>query len=387
MVEIQTASSDKQAFETFVQSLLDQGGVGSFGKIHLVSILSDGDNTALGALMSKATSIIESVITSRLSRDEVWQRVSLGKYLMLFPRLSDSEGALKAAAISREIKERLFGQSVGKFKVSVQVLPLSVLKGRPPATAAKSMETVLDAHSARNSVVLQVLYQPLWDAGNQCIIGNRAITRREFQGHELFDDAVQFAGEQDPIAIDRNDSILSAIGSKSINPGIVFMPQAINNHTLTNLQEWTLKIGQLVETCPDGLVVELTGAIAGLSHQKIRDVVTAAKDGGAKVGVRIFPEPDLAKFLKECGISYLCFNEDQAKAAGFTHSALYALLAVVAHEVRGLDFALCLWNASTGQDIKRARSLDFTLFSGKPVGKNQATMANPGLYPTSKVFL
>ncbi|ARJ67982.1 hypothetical protein WV31_02265 [Magnetospirillum sp. ME-1] len=379
--------TDRDAFEAIIGTMLEHGSPGSFGRIHLVSVLPDAPGAALGAALPKALSIAEHIIQRRLAPEDACVPLEPGKYMLLFPGLSDAEGMVKATAISREIKERLFGQSSGHINVTVQVLPLDRLKHRPAAAALPAMETVLDTHERHSSVNLQVVFQPVWDAAAQAIVGNRAMTRRQFQGHELLDDAVQLAGEQDPLARERNANLQHAVAASPTNQGLVIMPQALNDHTMADYHVMTAEIRHLTAFCPGGLMVELTGAVSSASRTRLRDVIRAVLAGGAMVGVRIFPEPEMARFLKECGVSHLCFNEAQAKQAAFTHSALYALLSVVAHEVRGVGLELCLWNTSSGQDIKRAATLGFTLFSGTPFGASRPSMVPPHGWPTSKVFL
>lgn len=379
--------TDREAFEAIVRTMLERGNHGSFGRIHLVSVLPDAQDSPLGAALPKALSIAERIIQRRLSPEDACVPLEPGKYMLVFPGLGDTEGMIKATAISREIKERLFGQSSDHINVTVQVLPLDRLKHRPAAAALPAMDTVLDTHERHASVNLQVIFQPVWDAAAQAVIGNRAMTRRQFQGYELLDDAVQLAGEQDPLARERNANLRHAVAAAPANRGLVIMPQALNDHAMTDDHVTTTEIRHLTAFCPEGLMVELTGAVNSVSRSRLRDAIRAVLAGGATVGVRIFPEPEMARFLKDCGVSHLCFNEAQAKQAAFTHSALYALLSVVAHEVRGVGLGLCLWNTSSGQDIKRAVALGFGLFSGAPFGASRPTMVQPHGWPTSKVFL
>ncbi|CAA7618011.1 hypothetical protein [Magnetospirillum sp. SS-4] len=380
--------ADRQAFEAIVRSMLERGGDGSFGKIHLVSVFSDGTEGTLGGALPKAITIADRIIHARLSREDACVQLSPGKYMLVFPGLSDAEGTVKATAISREIKERLFGQSAGNITVAVQVLPLSRLRRRPAAAALPAMERVLDTHERQAAVNLEVVFQPVWDSAREAVIGSRAVTRRRFQGHELFDDAVQLAGEQDPLAQERNASLQQAVMHEGgATAGLVVMPQALNDHTMTDTRALRAGIAEITARCPQGLMVELTGAVGAVPQSRLRNVIHAVRGAGAEVGVRVFPELEMARFIKGCGADYLCFNEAQAKMAAFTHSALYALFAVVAHEVRGTGLRLFLWNASSGQDVKRAQSVGFSLFSGPSIGANRPDMVEPHPWPTSKVFL
>lgn len=379
--------TDAEAFESLIRAALEKNGGGSFGRIHLVCVLPDSEASALGASLPKAIAMAERIIRRRLSADDACLPLEPGKYMLVFPGLTEAEGNVKAGAISREIKERLFGESgSGHFSVTVQMLPLERLRGRPIAPSPSAMETILDTHAHHTALALQVVFQPVWSVERQAIIGNRAVTRRVFQGQELLDDAVQLAGDQDPMARDRNVALRRAVALAHASEGMMIMPQALNDHTMTDLNRVTEEIRRLKAFCPGGLMVELSGGVAATAHTRLRDVIRSLRAGGAEVGARIVPEAAMARFLHDCGIGHLCFNEAQARQASFTHSALYALLAVVAHEVKGSGLGLCLWNASNGEDVKRAAALGFSMFSGLPFGANRPHPAQPAGRPSSSVF-
>lgn len=379
--------TDAETFESLIRAALEKNGGGSFGRIHLVCVLPDAEASSLGASLPKALAMAERIIRRRLSADDACLPLEQGKYMLVFPHLTEAEGTVKAGAISREIRERLFGESGGgHFSVTVQMLPLERLRGRPPAPSLPAMENILDTHAHHTAMALQVVFQPVWSVERQAIIGNRAVTRRMFQGQELLDDAVQLAGDQDPMARDRNVTLRRAVALAHPPEGLMIMPQALNDHTMTDLDRVTEEIRRLTAFCPGGLMVELSGGVAATAHARLREVIRALRAGGAAVGARIVPEPAMARFLHDCGTSHLCFNEVQAKQAAFTHSALYALLAVVAHEVKGTGLGLCLWNASSGEDVKRAAALGFAMFSGLPFGANRPHPAHPAGRPSSSVF-
>jgi hypothetical protein len=379
--------SDRETFEATIRHMLESGVSGSFGRIHLVNVLSSPDGNAQVSSMHKALLIAENVIQRHLAPEDACVSPEAGKYMLVFPGLNDIEGSIKATAIAREIKQRLFGQASAPINVTTQILPVERLRMRPAAEALPAIDIVLDSHERHAGIQLQVIFQPVWDSSKQAIIGNRAMTRRQFQGHTLFDDAVQLAGEQDPLAHGRNDNLRKAVAAHSARSGIAIVPQVLNDHAMTDEHEITADIHHLKNNCPGGLMVELTGAVGSTSRKRLRDCIRAIMAGGASVGVRIFPEIEMARFLKDCGVSYLCINEAQAKQASFTHSALYALLSVMAHEVSDTGLGLCLWNTSSGRDVKRAAALGFSLFSGATVGASQANMVEPHEWPTDKVFL
>ena len=375
---------DQRAFESLVSSLLAEGAEGSFGKVHIVSIGPGNDEAHWRRLMPKVIGIAENILHSRLNPDDACLAVQPGHYMLVFPRLSEAEGAIRAAAITQDIREHLFGQGDGGIEVSSQVLPLSRLRARPAAQAAETMDKVLRQNEKQAALTLDVMYQPVWDADAEALVGNRARIRRRFNGQELFEHAVMFGGEQDRMAVEANARLRLAVPAG--NGGFFFLPQAINDHAMIDDLSVATDIGGLVARRPKGLVVELAGAVASVARPRLRHTIRAILDAGAEVAIRTIPEVESARFFRDCGVGFLCLNEAQIRAAGLTPSAIYAYFTVIAHDVGNLGFRLCLWNATSPADIKRARALGFCLFSGASIGPTETRVAAPCVWPSGKVY-
>jgi hypothetical protein len=378
--------SDPQAFEAIAASLLGIQAPGSFGRLHMVTINHGDDEAAWNRIQPKATAIAENIIGSRLSPDDACLRMARGQYMMLFPTLSETEGLIRASAIANEIKARLFGEADAGLEVAVQVLPLSRLKARDAATAVEAMSHVLSNHEKQNGIDLDVVFQPVWSTSRQEIVGNRARIRRRFNGRELFENAILFGGEQDPLAVGANTILQRSSMRAAKTGGVLFLPQAINDHAMTDETQVTESIRPLV-TCRQGpLVIELAGAVATASHKHVRQIVRAILASGAKVAVRTVPDMETAKFLRDSGVDFLCLNLAQVRIAGLTTSAILALITVYAHEVQGLGLQLCLWNSEVSANVKRAVGLGYALFSGPVIGPHGETAVAPHALPTYKVF-
>ena len=378
--------TDSVAFETLAASLLTEQKPGSFGRLHMVTI-SHGDNEAVwNKILPKATAIAESIIGSRLSRDDACLRMARGQYMMLFPNLSEHEGLIRASAIANEIKVRLFGETDMGLDVAVQVLPLSRLKARDAATAVAAMDHVLSNHEKQSGINIDVVFQPIWSAARQEVVGNRARIRRVFNGQELFESAVLFGGEQDPMAPEANTILQRSAMRAAKTGGVLFLPQAINDHAMTDADQVEESIRPLVIARQGLLVIELAGAVASTPHLQVRRIVRAIIAAGAKVAVRTVPDMETAKFLKDCGVDFLCLNVAQVRMAGLTPSAILALITVYVHEAQGLGLQLCLWNSAVSNNVKRALGLGFVLFSGPTIGPHTEQAISPHPLPTYKVF-
>lgn len=382
----QTIYSDRREFEAMVSSLLATESPGSFGKLHVVTISHGDDEAAWTRLLPKAASIAESILHARLGNGDSCLKMADGQYLLLFPHLSEREGIVRAAAIAQEIKQRLFGQTKSTLEVSVQVLPLTRLKPRAAANAVDDMDNVLKRHAKQSGIDIDVVFQPVWNQPQQAVIGNRARIRRHFNNYELFEAAVLFGGEQDPLAVDANAILCRAAHHAAKVPGVLFLPQAINDYAMIDDAETAVIVRDLVRGRAGPLVIELAGAVASVAHSRLRETIQTIHTAGAKVAVRTIPEVETSKFLRECGVEYLCLNEAQVKMAGLTPSAIFALFTIIAHEVRGLGFQLCLWNAGLSQDVKRAIPLGYSLFSGPVIGAHATKPAAAHPLADFKVF-
>ncbi|KIL97907.1 hypothetical protein CCC_00968 [Paramagnetospirillum magnetotacticum MS-1] len=378
--------TDRHAFETLAASLLKSNPSGSFGKLHVVTV-DHGDNEAEWArILPKAAMIAESIIGSRLSHDDVCLKIGQGQYMMLFPSMSEQEGLVRAVAIASEIKGRLFGETGGGIDVTAKVLPLTRLQQRGAVTAAEAMDNVLTRHSLHNGIDLDVVYQPVWSASRQEVVGNRARIRRHFNGQDMFENAVLFGGEQDPLAVDGDAVLLRSASHLARIGGVLFLPQAINDHAMTDVVQIAAQIRPMVELRKGPLVIELAGAVASIAHGRLRQTIATILDCGAKVAVRTVPDVDTAKFLAKCGVNFLCLNVAQIRMAGLTPSAILALATVFAHETRGLGFQHCLWNSTVPNNVKRAVDLGFELFSGPVVGEHGEVAVAPHALPSGKLF-
>ena len=378
--------TDSRAFETLAAALLGAQSSGSFGRLHMVTINHDDDEAAWARILPKATTIAENIIASRLSRDDACLKKGPGQYMMLFSRLSEQEGMVRASAIAQEIKGRLFGETGGALDVLVDVLPLARLKARDAATAVTAMDTVLNNRAKQNGIVLDVVFQPVWTAFRQEVVGNRLRIRRMFNGHELYENAILFGGEQDPLAVDADAILLRAAIRAAKCGGVLFVPQAINDHAMTDETQISESVRRLVSACQGQVVIELAGAVASLARGRLRRTIHAILGAGAKVGVRTVPDVDTGKFLADCGTDFLCLNVAQVRLAGLTPSAILALATVCAHEVRGFGLQLCLWNTEVSHNVKCAQGLGYTLFSGPAIGPHGTEPVKPHPLPAARLF-
>jgi hypothetical protein len=378
--------SDKTAFEALVDTLLTTNSGGSFGKIHMVTIGHGDDESEWQRLLPKASTIAERILHDRLGPEDACLSIAPGQYMLLFPSLTEAEGAVRAMAIAQEMRARLFGQAQHHVEVSVQVLPLSRLRPRPAAQAVEAMDKVLVSHSRQTGIDLDVVFQPVWSARKEAIVGSRARIRRRFNGREIFGNAVLFGGNEDPLALDVNLRLRRAVMRLKTDGSLLILPQVVNAHVLEDMEDFALQVGQAIAGREKAVIVELTGAVGGLPHTKLRQVIGAISARKAIVAVQMIPEPESARFLRQCGVSHLCLNEAQAHQAGFTPSAVYALFTIVAHETTGLGFQMCVWNAALPGDVKRAAGLGYGLFTGDAIAPHALSPATPQPWPADKIY-
>lgn len=371
------AFADRTTFEHLVQTLVTEGQNGSFGRLHVVSIkplLNQGD---WQRLMPKVTAIAEHILHQRLGPTDSCLPLTVGQYLLLFPTLSESESRIRAAAIAREIRQHLSGTASQHLEVAAETMPLSVLRHAPAQANLDGVRTALEAGHPPTGIRLAVDMQPVWHLPSAAVVGSRARTRRDFGDQTRYEHSVLFGGEDDPLANTVNTHLAQAGAAFRPDHGLLFLPLIVNRHTLAA----PLGLSPYLETLKDAntpnVVLELVGSLARLSRPTLRAVISTIRSQRFRVAVRMVPDRETAKFLRDCGAEFLCFNQMQAHQADFTPSAIYALYTLVSHDLGDLGFHLCLWNADLPEDIKRAAALGFTFFSGIPVGTTAAIAVPP----------
>lgn len=367
--------TDRSTFEHLIQSLIADGENGSFGRLHVVSIKPLLDQDDWQRLMPKVTAIAEHILHQRLGPTDTCLPLAPGQYLLLFPSLSEGESRVRAASIAREIRHHLSGTASQHLEVAAEVMPLSILRQAHTPPTLDSMRTTLEAGHPPSGIRVAVDHQPVWHLQREAVVGSRARARRDFGEQVRYENAVLFGGEDDPLATTVNTHLAQAGAAFPADHGLLFLPLVLNRHTLAA----PLGIMPFLDTLRHGnnanLVVELVGSVARLSRPTLRAAISAIRSRRLRVAIRMVPDRETAKFIRDCGAEFLCLNQMQAHQADFTPSAIYALYTLVSRDLGDLGFHLCLWNADRAEDIKRAAAQGFTLFSGTPVGASAAAAA------------
>ncbi len=378
LASMENPLTNRVLFEQLATQLVAENGTGSFGKLHLVSVLPHLPNTDWARLMPKIGSITEQILETRLGVSDACLRLGQGQYMLLFPHLSEAEGRVRAQALSQEIRQHLIGAANGALDVMTEVLPLARLRScldGAHGNLLEQMEAAMRLSAQPHGIALSVDYQGVWDAQAERCTGSRARIRRDFGDTTIYESGVLFAGDNDPLAVDVNQRLCHAATLFPSDKGVLFLPVAINGHTLNQPGGLEAFAHTAQERLGTRLVLEMAGDLGDVSRSLLRDTIRMFKSMNIRVAARVLPERDTAKFLRDCGVEFLCLNEAQAARAGFTHSALYALFTLVTHDVADLNYRLCLWNASSAEDVRRAVNLGFQYVTGLPVGRSTPTPA------------
>lgn len=375
-------------FEALVENLLASDPVESFGRLHVVTLADSRDDPDWKRKLPKFRAIAEAVLKARLARDEAFFPSAPGQYVLVLGRLGEAEGAVRAAAIAREIRGRLFGETGRDREVTARIVPLARWGACRSGGRAEGGPAAGPSAKApgRHGIRLDAMFQPIWDALGETVIGNRETIRRIFETREIVGPAVLFGGEDDPLALEVNAVLRRGAGAGVACRATLFLAQVVNSLVMRDIapiREW---VAEAVRHHRDEVVVELTGGVAAVGRPRLRDLIRTIRAAGASVAVQTFPDMETARIVRELGVRYLCVDEAQVRVAGLSPSAIMALFTVIAHEVRSLGLHLCLWNVKTPQEIKRAIPLGFRYFSGGAIGDMSRLPAEPCLKSAEQVF-
>lgn len=377
----------KADFEAMADALVKTGSDGSFGKVHVITLVGDSGPDEQGRQIEKAQMIIEGILNSRLSKTDSYFKIQPGKYLLLFPDLNEAEGRLRALALATTIRRRLFGECGKGLDIATHVESIARLRTQTVESLIEAMDEVLSQENVRRGIVMEALFQPIWQARDERIVGSRVRLRRRFGIQQLFGPNVLFGGSDDPLALDANLVLRQKMDRIHDVKSTLFLPQFINPSTLGDLRSLGPWIRQLVERHSGILVVELVGNIAFLSRPQMREIVRAILRGGAAVGVQSLPDADGARFLYDCGVRYLCISVDRFRFSGVGSNLLVSILDAFTREIAAFGFIPCLWGAQSSVEIKKSIPLGFQMFSGTPVGTDQEKLVHPAPRPARQIFM
>lgn len=381
---------DKTEFETMVSTLIRSRGQDSFGKLHLLTFNPEAMDDSRIATLKRACPIIESILVSHLSDTDACLQLTPTKYLLLFPNLSEIEGMVRATAIAGEIRQRLFGENDNGMDVTMQALPPSRLSPSSPPpqqeAGANSMDVHLSAMHRKKDISLKAVFQPVWDAREERVLGARVRIRRTFGSHEMFGLTVLFGGEDDPLAVEANTVLWETVRHTPCAGATLFIPYFVNPHTLGRIKDLEAWIPELLRQKPESLVVELIGGLASVPRPRLRDCIQTVRSAGVQVAIQSVPDAETARFLHDCGVTYLCLSHNQIRFSGNNATVMAAFLTVFAREIEGIGLHRCLWGADTPLAIKRGVSLGFRFFTSHVIGTNSDVPTGLGPKPAKHLF-
>ncbi|KJV09219.1 hypothetical protein VZ95_12880 [Elstera litoralis] len=140
-------------FAAKLQEVIEKGDKGSAGKLQLLNLdeikREAGDRWE--QMAEKAQSIAEQVIRHRLAPSDVVAPYDDHSFIVLFAELTEEQARLKAAAIAREVRERLLGELgvkdhgwVKAFVTDIETLQ-NASAGATPDEAVLSWNKVFEA--------------------------------------------------------------------------------------------------------------------------------------------------------------------------------------------------------------------------------------------------
>lgn len=378
--------TSRDDFERLLRMLATDSQGGSFGRLHILSVKPMLKDSDWQKVLPKAAAIAEQILQHRLTRSDSCLALAAGQYLLLFPSLSESEGQVRASAIAREIKRHLTGTDSENLDVATEVAPLALLRQLKTPPTVDSVRVALEAAPVARGIQLSVEWQGVWHSADQKLFGSRARLRRDFGMQVIHEGRALFGGDDDSLAVEANTVLARGGAAFPPDHGALFLPIFLNAHTLGAPRGFVPVLDTIGQAGNPNIVIELGGAVASLGRPVLRSVIEAIRARRHRVALRMVAERETAKFLHDCGAEFLCLNQSEARHGGFTPSALYALYTMIAHDVGDLGFRLCLWNADTAEDVKRAHSLGFHIFSGSPVGPTAPSPPLPHGLAARQIF-
>jgi hypothetical protein len=224
--EISVATAD---FQERVNKVLEGEGTAVAGRMQFLNMeeIRKHFGDKWESMAEKAYSIAEQVINHRLAPTDVCAPYDDDSYILLFAELTEEQARLKAASISREIRERLLGELgiddrnwakafVGDIKTLVPVKPGETITIEQIGQQLAKTEDIAppplsqaDAELQRKVGEVGICYRPTWYAPKKVIsiFDTRAV--RLDRLNKLYSGAHAYGKVDAPIAFEIDRLVLT----------------------------------------------------------------------------------------------------------------------------------------------------------------------------------
>ncbi len=385
-------------FEARLQAVAEQPAAGCAGKLRLLDLeevkLQFGDGWS--AIAERAMAIAEQVIRRRLAESDVMAPLNEHSYIVLFAELTEPQATLKAAAIAREIREKLLGEFASADPYWVRAFVTDMRLVRPPPTLARMNEALAqtpdiapppgeargDPETASRVGEIAVVYRPIWFAPKQAVstYGCRLIRldglSRMTAGPIAYpsaDRAVLF--EVDRLVLSRSLSELKALAARS---GRVLINVPLHITSLIDLGSG--QITDLLRQVPEPLrrfvTVLLIAPRGAAPMARLSDAMAALQPFCRTVSVRV--PPGFADFdrLARPGVFTAAVDLEEA-GAGLVGAGTLAAMVRGAHAAK---LTLSVSGIVPRDQLQAALAAQVDFLSGPAVAADSRQLAAAHAY-------
>ncbi len=131
----------------------------------------------------------------------------------------------------------------------------------------------------------------------------------------------------------------------------------------------------------------MIGGVTSMVRSRLCDCIQMVRNAWAEVASQSVPDAETARFLRECGVKFLCLSHNQIRFSANSATVMVAFLTVISREMEGTGLHLCLRGAETPLEIKRSVSLGFRFFTSPVIGVNSDAPIGAGPKPAKQVFV
>lgn len=301
-------------FETRITKAAQEQRRGSAGKMQLLQL--DEIRAEMGdrwqELAAKVYDIAEQVMSRRLAPTDVFAPYEDGSYLLLFAELDEEEARLKAAAIAREIHDRLLGElaralvpTIGAFVTSLAAVTAS--SAGPPTlmqldqalvaqeNVAPPPDSAMQAELRHRLGEVGISYRPTLFAPRGMIPIFGAWALRLDQANIIHHGAAAYPAHDPPVAFEIDRAVLQ-LAIKDARDLLGKSVRALVTVPLRLLSLIDHGGGQLVDLCraqPPAvrrlMVIELFGLLPEAPTKRLEEGVTALQPFCRAVTVTVPP--------------------------------------------------------------------------------------------------
>ena len=334
-----------------------------------IDIISKHFGERWAKVSQKVNVIVESMISSNLTKGEAYRYFGDNIFTVIYPTLSRDNGMARIRILCDQICRKLLGEDFenrinGRDIVDKMLTCPELAKTYNEAAGIQNKSAQSNANNS-NNIIFE--YIPIWSSNTDTIESYRVVIKKDHNGMKLSTNQILMRGFLDdmwqviyPRMLDDIAFRLTKIDGEAPSFVISVHREFVMSDTFHVFVKWS----QDSARGRNILAFELLGLDDNISGIALSKIIDRLKSVSSQIYIRVSPESPVVPELSVHGIRIVGADLDDIISTGFGAKAVYTLMAHYSKACYQNGLINYIWGIDTISDFRVMIAARFTLLSG-----------------------